>query len=347
MGEPRPPGGCEIYRGNMPAWYLMQNSSWLVDWLYYADIVRYVGPGGPKAVLSFFEKYDLIVFPRFYAHTQKDVKEIDFFFKTLRRLAGLKIAYEVDDDFTNRYRQVLPEGASAIDVAKLCDGVTVSTKYLGTLMERETGRPCYVLPNMIDPALWKLKPNGKNDLLRIGLTGSTTHYNDWIVLKDVMPRILKKHPHVEFVLGAFAPDYFGDLPRTHLYPPLAYPEYAETVKTYDIVLAPLNPKDRFNLSKSAIKAIEGMGACRSVNGSEGGAAVIATDVGVYRSVVQGRGVLVPHTPKAWFEAIDRLITDADERKHYQINGYNWVWKNHDIAKGWKLWDKAYRRILNH
>ena len=346
MGEPRPPGGCEIYRGNMPAWYLLKHSRWQADWLYYADIVRHVGPGGPKAILSFFEKYDLLVFPRFYAHTKKDVQEIGFFFDALRRLSKLKIAYEVDDDFTNRHRQVLPEGASAMSVAKLCDGITVSTKYLGNLMQHETGRPFYVLPNMLDPALWKKATTTKQEKLRIGLTGSTTHYGDWIVLKDVMPRILAKHPNVEFILGAFAPDYFGDLPRTHLYPAMPYPEYAETVKSYDIVLAPLDPHDKFNLSKSPIKAVEGMGACRKVNGSEGGAAVIATDVNVYRSVIQDRGVLVPQKPNAWFEALDRLIADKEEREHYQTQGYKYVWQHYDISTGWKLWDKTYRRILN-
>lgn len=346
MGEPHPPGGCEIYRGNMPAWYLLKKSHWQADWLYYADIVRNIKPGGPQAILRFFEKYDLIVFPRFYASKLSEVSEISFFFEALRRLGRLKIAYEVDDDFTNRYRQVLPEGASAIHVAQLCDGITVSTKYLGDLMRRETGRPYYVLPNMLDPALWKVAPKAKSDKLRIGLTGSTTHYGDWKVLKDVMPEILAKHPQVEFILGAFAPDYFGELPNTRFYPALPYPEYAETVKSYDIVLTPLDPKDGFNRSKSPIKAVEGMGARRRVNGSDGGAAVIATDVNVYRSVVQGVGILVPHKPNAWFEAIDRLIVNAEEREIYQKAGYKYVWKHYDISTGWRLWDKAYRNILN-
>ncbi len=346
VGEPRPPGGCEIYRGNMPAYYLGKNNGWNASWMYYVDIQRKVGQRGVMGMLNFFRQFDLLVFPRFYADTESAKDRIAELFTVIKRL-GVKIAYEVDDDFTNQYREVLPKGASAIEVARLCDAITVTTPHLGRLMERETGLPCYVLPNMLDPELWDVPLKEKqDDLVRIGLTGSQTHYNDWIVLKDALPQIMGKHGNVRLILGAFHPDYFSLLPHTDYLPAMPYAQYAQIVKQFDIVLAPLNPEDRFNLSKSEIKTTEGMGACRIVEGQRCGGAVIATDHPVYRRGVNPRtGILVPHEPDAWFDAMDRMISDRKARLEYQINGYRWVWKNRNIAKGWVSWDRAYRKIL--
>lgn len=346
VGEPRPPGGCEIYRGNMPVHFLGQYGNWETAWLYYAEVQRSVGQRGIAAMLSFFKQFSLLVFPRFYANSLHTLDQIADLFRVIHRL-GVKIVYEVDDDFTNRYREVLPKDASAIEVAKLADAITVSTPHLGRLMEKETGKPCYVLPNMLDPNLWDVPlPLKKDGLIRIGLTGSQTHYGDWKVLETVMPRILARHDQVRLILGAFHPDYLSNLPHTDYLPALPYAEYAHTVKQFDIVLAPLDPQDGFNLSKSEIKTTEGMGACRTLNGTRGGAAVIATDHPVYRRGVTPRtGILVPHEPDAWFEAIDHLVTDSGARKRYQLEGYRWAWKNRNIARGWTLWDKAYRKII--
>ena len=349
MGFRRTPSACEIYRVNMPLHFLGQNKHWQVQWLFSGDLVAEYATRKINTWKRVVEQSDLLIFPRTYAQDQNTLELFHLFFEAIHR-AGKKIVYEVDDDYTNEHRAVIH--GDAISIAQHADAITVTTPLLGDLMTERTKRPHHILPNMLDPTLWAKgnieRPEKGVGKVYIALSGSATHYNDWKVLADIFPPLMEKYPQAHLILTGFHPDYLSDVPNVTRIPGLPYPTYASMVRQCDIVLAPVDPDDGFNLAKSPIKAVEGMGARRLVNGKAAGAAVIATNNPVYQLSIrhEDTGLLVAHTPHAWQDAIETLIADEPLRHRLQYNGYRHVWKHLDISKHWTLWAKAYRSILS-
>jgi glycosyltransferase involved in cell wall biosynthesis len=91
-----------------------------------------------------------------------------------------------------------------------------------------------------------------------------------------------------------------------------------------------------------------MGASRRIDGKEAGAAVIATNNGVYRQAVVNRrtGLLVEHTPSAWYNALSELIANPHLRTKIQLEAHKVAWRNYNIATGASRWAAAYSEILN-
>lgn len=341
-------GGCEIYRVTMPLAMLARRYGWDVQWLPLDHAAAMVRAGK----LADIVRSDLYILPRLFTVPQEQDSQAFALIELLHTM-NKKVVYEVDDDFTNKHRKVFGGGEGAMAVARRCDALTVSTPHLKKVMQAVSGletKPIYVVPNCVDPTLW-FTPEQQVELPRpvIGLTGSTTHYHDWKVLADVMPGILRDYPDVTFLLGGFHPDYFDDLPEDRVLrqPGVRYPDYAATIKNCDIVLCPVDPDDEFNKSKSAIKAVEGMAAARWVGKKLGGATVIATDVAVYRRVVQQKhnGLLVEHRQAAWDSAIRRVLNDYQLRIRLQINALRWARQHRDISQEVSRWRRAYRLIV--
>jgi glycosyltransferase involved in cell wall biosynthesis len=308
------------------------------------------GKGG-KALYDLIQQYDLFIFPRMQVRDgDKGVEFTNEFFNVIREL-GKKVVYEVDDDYTNRHRVVTSN--ESIKVAALADAITVTTPYLKRLMESETGKPAYVLPNCVSPEQWfQGKANVRKpefrDKLVIGLTGSPTHENDWKVLETVMPDILARFPNVVLMNVGYTPEYLTGLPQARYVPPLKYDLYCQIIRGCDIILAPVDPTDGFNLGKSPIKAVEGMAATRMVDNRPAGAAVIATNNPIYQIAIRNNknGLLVDHTPQAWSEALRELIENTQKRKSFQFAGNKYAKHAYDISKEWVRWDRAYRQILD-
>lgn len=347
-GKQRDPGACEIYRGNMPLHFLGEKGDWRTAWTWF-DILK---EGGGEALYNVINSFDVFIFPRMQVKGNEGLKWTKEFFDTIRSMGhGKKIVYEVDDDYTNEFRFVTP--AEAIKVAEYADAITVTTPYLKRRMEEKTGRPAYVLPNCVAPSEWfegdsnKRKP-GYKDKVVIGLTGSPTHKHDWEVLETVMPKIMKDYPNALLLSMGYTPPYLENLPNTKYIPPVSYNVYCEVIRGCDIILAPVDPNDGFNLGKSPIKAVEGMAATRTVDGRPAGAAVIATNNPIYSLAVTNNrtGLLVDHTPEQWEGAIRELLDNPDKRKKLQFQGNKFARLRYDISKEWIKWDRAYRTILD-
>lgn len=343
-------GGCEIYRVSQPFAYLDKDPDWTADWApgpYVAQIMIEHG----QDLTTLAQKYDLFVLPRYFTPNEQVDRGFQRFARAVR-MAGHKLVYETDDDYTNEHREVHGGGSSALMIAAMCDAITVSTPHLKRVMEeRVPGVPVHVLPNQVDIDVWGAvaKSEPARDMV-IGLTGSRTHYYDWHVLADVIPGILEDYPNVTFFLMAFFPDYFEKIQGDRIIrePPKQYDQYAWTIRGIDIVLAPVDPNDRFNDSKSGIKAIEGMASARPIGKKMGGACVVATSNSVYRRVINHRnnGWLVKeHTPEAWDEALRTLLDDHSLRAKLQINGLKWAKNNRSIAQNYVLWRDVYQKIL--
>jgi glycosyltransferase involved in cell wall biosynthesis len=322
-------GGCEAYRMMLPADTLRLRDK-VVDYVRSRKLAERVQEQGLRVI----DAYDIFVLPR-SGFRHSGVAE-------LAKRRGVKFVLEVDDDFTGRYREVVDRQTyDAIwrFARGPADAVLCSTPYLADLMHQEIGKPAWVLPNSVNLAAWRVPKRAR---LTIALTGSNTHGADWAVLGDVLSDIMAKYPQVDLMVGGFLPDYLSDI-RT-AYPKrtiwnewVPFSRYPATVGSAHIVLCPVDPEDGFNRSKSGLKAIEGMAAQ---------AAVIATDMNIYRDVIDhGRtGLLVPHTADAWHAAIVRLIEDPDTRSALAARGRTHVARHHNIFANADLWWKAFRKI---
>lgn len=336
------PNACQIYRCNQPLYHLGQQLGWTVKWDQWQNIAAAYKQYGRLVLIKLVENYDLFIFPRLCVQPGASLDTLALLFRLIR-LGGRHIIYEVDDDFTNDHRDIGHEGA--ITIASWCDAVTVTTPYLADLMRKRTGRPTFVLPNMLDPQVWRHPEHFiPHEGLIIGLSGSITHMEDWHVLRDVLPRILSEHPHVRLRLTGFHPPYLQGLPQTDYLPPFTYPDYAEVVRSCDIILAPVDPADRFNDYKSEIKLVEGAGATR---GNRLGAACIGTNNQVYQlGFTDGQtALLVEHTPEAWYQALSRVIIDEALRTRLQLQGHRMAWKRYDVTKHILDWARAYNTVL--
>lgn len=347
-GSERLPSGCELYRINIPLSYLSQKGGWEIDWIYMRTLFAEWYVSGAQAVHNFFSGYDVIILARVTVDSEMPQDMTNDLFD-FARAYGVKMVYEVDDDFTNIHRKV--SESDMLPVASRCDAITVTTPFLADLMTRHTGRPAFVLPNMLDPRLWhdgEIRHNLKEGEVVIWLSGSPSHKRDWMVLKDIFPPLLQKHPHAKLLICGFYPEYLQNIEGAFYIKPMRYDQYAQTVRQVDIVLAPVDPDDGFNDGKSPVKTTEGQGAVRKIQNRFCGAAVIATDNPVYRlSVSDGYdGMLVPYEPQAWYDALDKLLTDKAERQRLQANAYRTVWHKGtwDISKQWTQWAKAYQQI---
>jgi glycosyltransferase involved in cell wall biosynthesis len=246
----------------------------------------------------------------------------------------------------------------AIELLKEADAVTVTTKHMRDLVQGfAPGVPTYILPNVVKFAEWQGQERWlrwEKDWIVLGLTGSITHHDDWKVLKDVLPRLLREHTNVALLLQGFVPDYLKNL--SIKYPARVYadesfrdyPKYPEVIRQADVILCPVDPDDRFNLAKSAIKAVEGMACGRPLSdGNMGGAAIVASPLPYYgRTVGWGnkRGIVCDHDPDSWYSALSCMINEPDKREHWQRRGWIWVHQNRSIERKWSMWWNAYQEI---
>ena len=291
------------------------------------------------------EEYDVFVLARMIEPPGK-VGQFDQFVETLQK-AGKTVVCEWDDDYTNRARHVTGAG-KATNILERCSGATSSTPGLRDVMQ-EYNPKVEVVPNCIVPKMWNAYADDEYRVhgnLTIGVVGTKTHYEDWRPVAPALYKIAEKYPEIRFFVGGFVPDYLEDLPRSDLGAKVPFVQYPGLLRQIDIGLAPLDPDDGFNQSKSGVKALEYMASKRKVTDRlDGGVATIATNCKVYRRVVNSRhnGLLVRNHRDSdeWYDAIAQLIEDRRLRLKIQAEGHKWVLQNRTIDKHWRSWVQAY------
>jgi glycosyltransferase involved in cell wall biosynthesis len=250
----------------------------------------------------------------------------------------------------------------ACSILKAAHLVTVST---------ETMRQCYkkfnsnivVIPNAIDfdnyPKI--IKPKADN-IIRLGMFGSHTHYRDWKVIAKPLRSILQEFPNVhlcfnawyratghegasrdEQVLTGRFPDYFEKLgfiehPQVEIYGGVEIEMYHEWLvdKQIDIGLAPLCASE-FNKAKSNIKYLE-FGALH--------VPIVAQDMEPYNTDIQnGYNGFLAGDSSQWMKAIRTLIKDADLRRNMGEAAFKDVKTRYDARDVSKLLGNEIKKIM--
>ena len=243
------------------------------------------------------------------------------------RETGARLLYDIDDDLLHIPREhpeaavLRPRARVVARMLRHADVVWTSTTPLAATL-REASRLVRVMPNGLDERLWgtprvdRTRPGP----VRILFMGSATHQTDWAVVAPALGRVVRVFggdvvfDMVGVVGPVTLPDWVNRVAPTMI-GKASYPGFVDWITqatSWDIGIAPLADTD-FNRSKSAIKLMDYAAL---------GLAVVASDAPAYRAALAGSGggLLVANTEVAWFEALCRLIRDAQLRRRLAVAG---------------------------
>jgi glycosyltransferase involved in cell wall biosynthesis len=223
------------------------------------------------------------------------------------------------------------------------DLVTVTTKELGKAF-KELNDNIYVLPNYVDMKRWNIEiPEVLSDDIRIAWQGGSSHYKDFMVMKDAIKQILKENKNVKLYLyGQGYEALAKSLPKDQLVMDsewvhfLAH-HYRMKLSGADIAIAPISDSE-FNRRKSCIKWVE-FGAM--------GVPMVASKIPPYSPVIDhGKTGLLAANDKDWYNQLNKLIKDKKLRKEIGRNvkeeiKANWTTDNYD-----KHWGEIVKRLYD-
>ncbi len=211
------------------------------------------------------------------------------FVKALREISNktnnFKIYYDIDDvifpediPLYNKAREAFIDPTittTAVEIMKLCNGITCPTKYMANYYQEKTGVQGIVLPNYM-PRFWIDRFYNKSKIVenyesnkkrpRVGYVGSPTHFNVGNVpgikddFGDVIDVIRKTVKNFKWVIMGGLPRELVDLVRA------GEIEYQSWIRIWDYptaynnlnlnaVIAPLQD-NKFNRAKAEIKYLE-------------------------------------------------------------------------------------------
>lgn len=262
-----------------------------------------------------------------------------------RDFAGTKIVLDLDDDPFNlnpnhpAYQSFKDKEPLYKLFIQSADHIICSTEYIKDVV-KEINPKITVIPNSIDPAIWKVKKKKRNDgKIRIGWFGSSSHVADIDILESFMGDILKKYPEVEFHLAGFSFDEHKDKEdRVFHYPPTkGYEDYPQFVadKDLDIALAPLHDT-QFNRCKSNIKWLE-----HSMLETP----MVLSDVTPYKECVKNykTGYLAKNKSQ-WVKYLSWLIENEEKRKEIGKAAKEAVLKDWTIDKQLPKYEKLLKKL---
>lgn len=288
----------------------------------------------------------------------------DNWIRTIHK-AGLAWIYEIDDDvysprIVNRQMRLFDserakgetqlewERQERIRLLAQCDGVTVSTERLATIVRRFAPDhiPVRVTPNAIDAKWFRETLKGCSRIpelrghLTIGWAGGTREDVDVIPLAAAWSVLANKYPDVRFVVQGHIPQILADsVPKDQrvTLPWLPLEEYPRAMLNIDIgccVVAPMV----FNTSKSAIKWYEFTLA---------GAACVVSSTVYGREVTDGVNALVADSAEQLVDALSRLIEDQAYRRRIRRNARRAVMAEHSLQTQWWRWISGWTEILEN
>jgi O-antigen biosynthesis protein len=222
-------------------------------------------------------------------------------FARRQKTAGKRIIWALDDNLWACPEWNPYKGDPAIldQTLDLADIVNVSTEPLLQIVGSK-GRMC---PNLIDAAAYRGIVPAPHDRVRVVWAGSPTHSGDLATLADVLPRLARRFPTVEWHFFGWMPSFMEGIGIYH--PPCDFNDFPRALISLggDIGLAPLADVE-FNQSKSNIRWLEYTLA---------GMVTVASGVGPYQCIDNGIGSVLAWNTEEWEKYLAELIEDRDTR----------------------------------
>lgn len=272
-----------------------------------------------------------------------DNENIDHIYATLKELTGSKFVLDLDDDIDNvdpshpEYEQLEERKHMRIRMVQMADHVIVATEQIKQSI-KQLNPYCTVIPNAIDPEIWKVKNKKRNDgKIRIGWMSSGSHFVDSPIIEDIMVEIIQQYPNVEFhIAGMIHNDTKGlrwyHHKGTYGYKP--FPKFYADLGI-DIAIAPL--KDiHFNRCKSNIKYLEA---------SMLGIPTVASDVIPYQCIEHGKTGYLASTSGQFKKYLQWLIENEEKRIEMGKAAKKYVLENWTIDKFLPQYQQLFDKLM--
>ncbi|MFM0113507.1 glycosyltransferase [Paraburkholderia nemoris] len=261
------------------------------------------------------------------------------------RRNNMRLVYDLDDDLLaiaesdHPEREVYAGYAQSIRLlASEASSVHVSTDSLRQKLAAFS-RNVKIVPNALDDDLWHLSEErparASGQPVSILYMGTQTHAADFEMIKPALVRLKSKYrDQVRICVIGVTQDRaksdvyeFVDAPSRVSGSYAAFVEWLVEKGNFDIGIAPLLDSE-FNAGKSGIKFLDYAAL---------GLAVACSDVRSYRSVVRHEetGVLVKNDENAWYESLDRLVSDPQYRTRLATNGRADLVAHHTLSSAYE------------
>lgn len=351
---------CDYYRVTLPLSYITENTN------IQGNLMGLIHTAGNiQRVLQ----SDLIILTRFT--NPEMIGNVE-----RMKAAGKKVIIDYDDNIfclspysphydhlgTQNYQHVFPNGHAvdvwkdgvnidlasnqrSLDAAKtamgIVDAVTVTTDILA-----ETYRPnankVGILANCLDLTRWHKLPMQKHDDIRLFWGGGASHFEDWVLLEEVLPVIMEKYKNVRLIImGNKFEGTVKRLPQDriehHLWEDVqAYP-FKYAALDPDIALIPLKDTE-FSRNKSCIKWLEA-GALQIP--------AVTSYVSPYAEIAtEENGIFIENNhPDLWIQGISMLIEDEQLRINTGKAARQYVEDHFDMKKRYQEWIDFYMSII--
>lgn len=221
---------------------------------------------------------------------------------------------------------------------KECTAITVSVPSLIPIYDKYA--PVSLLPNMVDIEDWKLQKRN-HERITVGWSGSVSHLKDHAVLLDVYDEVIRKTPDVVFsFMGQTTPEQIKGVPRKNweIKPATdSWERYPRLLAEagYDIGLAPLI-QSKFNESRSLAKWFEYTMV---------GIPLIASEVGPYKQLRDGKDAFLVQTKQGWVEAIDYLIKNKNDRDKLVATAKQRIADEFTTDKLIPTWNEVFQSLI--
>jgi len=268
-------------------------------------------------------------------HNIVDKKGLDMIFKM-----GKKVVVDVDDNLsvgkTNPYykqHKVLDANKIISETIRQANAVTTTNEYLADKLKRLNSNTL-ILPNYYHPKWFGVsKIDNNTDDIRIGWTGSSSHFEDIKFICPIMNKIMDKYPQVKFVVcGDFRfKNYIKHQSRLEVYEPTSFEAYPMRLSSMalDIGIAPLTDND-FNRSKSNIKFLE--------------YSLLKIPSVCSKIVYNNYSLLTAESSIDWIIKLSKLIENKDFRVKIGKSNYKYVKDNFNLENHYKEWIDVYSKL---
>jgi glycosyltransferase involved in cell wall biosynthesis len=314
---------------------------------------------GNQLVGSIAPSFDGYVLPR-TSWPPEQRRMAEAWFASIHR-AGKFVVFDADDDvFTHHetarrvdlnwtdgksVERLEAERFERIWAMQQCDGVTVSTQRLATIVRTMTDRPVIVVANAIDIRWFrKVVRSTLREVpgLTIGWTGGRRSDRDVELMAEAWGRIAARYPAsaVNFVVAGWLPAIIRDtIPadRLTVLPWLPLERYPASYRQIDIGCAAVADTS-FNAAKSPIKCFEHAAA---------GAAVVASPLLYGKVIEHGVSGFLATTADEWEAGLSTLIDSPATRSMMAKRLIRKVEKCHSLAVNLHKWPEAWTAIRNN
>ena len=276
-------------------------------------------------------------------------------FQSIRK-AGKFAVYDMDDDVltsqeTHRrvdldwmdgktLEQLEEDRFERIWAVQQCDGVTVTTQRLATIVRQYTDKTVTVVPNSIDIPWFRGVVNATPRQipgLTIGWAGGRRHDRDVSEMAIAWGRIAKRYPKCHFVVQGYQPPVILEhvpFDRISRLPWMKAEVYPMGIAQIDIGCCAVADTP-FNRAKSNIKAMEYAVA---------GAAVVASPT-LYSGIVDhGASGFIATDAGEWEDGLSQLIESHSLRSMMARRLLKRVTRHHSLADNLHKWPAAWAAI---